>query len=259
MANDTKRGETRRKGAAAKAAAKVCISLLLLLLLYRKVDFPALRNVRAGADLRWAAPFFAIAFFNMLLSSLRWRLFLEADGLRIPVAKLFASHWIASFCNFFLPSNVGGDVYRVADIGLRSGSLVRSTASVLMDRLCGFLAMSLLGFAFPLAWIGRVPREHAPWLLVPAAFFAVFAGAFLLLVRGQLFVRGVAARAPLSVRPRIVGATEKFLASVSAGGAKAGVVAKAIGISLVFQFLVFAAIAVTGRVLRFPVPFASPR
>ena len=33
-------------------------------------------------------------------------------------------------------------------------------------------------------------------------------------------------------------------------------VAKAVALSLVFQMLVFSAIAVTGRVLRFPVPFA---
>ena len=145
----------------------------------------ALRGIRWG----WVPPFFAIAFANMGLSSVRWLLFLRADGVEVPVRKLFASHWIASFCNFFLPSNVGGDLYRIADVGRKSGSAVRGTASVFMDRLSGFLAMSLLGFVFPLAGLRFVPREHWPWLLVPVAFFLAFAGIFALVVFGQGLLR----------------------------------------------------------------------
>ena len=235
---------------------KVAVTAALLFLLYRKVDFAAFRDLFAGLDWRWVPVYFAIAFFNMYLSSLRWRLFLRADGIDVPVRKLFASHWIASFCNFFLPSTVGGDVYRMADVGAKSGSLARGTASVFMDRLCGFLAMSFLGFVFPLAGLRHVPREHWPWLLVPVAFFLAFAALFALFVRGQGLLRRLVAFAPRSVRGKAEAVSEKFLASVAAGARDPAVVAKAVAISLIFQMLVFSAIAVTGRVLRFPVPFA---
>ena len=235
---------------------KLAVTAVLLWLLYRKVDFDAFAKIFANADGRWIPAYFAIAFLNMYLSSLRWRLFLRADGIEVPVRQLFASHWIASFCNFFLPSTVGGDVYRVADVGAKSGSVARGGASVFMDRLCGFLAMSFLGFLFPLAGLRHVPREHWPWLLVPVAFFVAFAAVFVLFVRGQGLLRRLVRLAPAPVRGRIEGFTGKFLDSVAAGAARPAVVARAVAISLVFQMFVFTAIAVTGRVLRFPVPFA---
>ena len=235
---------------------KLAVTAVLLWLLYRKVDFDAFAKIFANADGRWIPAYFAIAFLNMYLSSLRWRLFLRADGIEVPVRQLFASHWIASFCNFFLPSTVGGDVYRVADVGAKSGSVARGGASVFMDRLCGFLAMSFLGFLFPLAGLRHVPREHWPWLLVPVAFFVAFAAVFVLFVRGQGLLRRLVRLAPAPVRGRIEGFAGKFLDSVAAGAARPAVVARAVAISLVFQMFVFTAIAVTGRVLRFPVPFA---
>lgn len=240
----------------AKTALKLAVTALLLFLLYRKVDGRAFAELFARLDWRWVPPFFAIAFLNMWLSSVRWRLFLRADGVEVPVRKLFASHWIASFCNFFLPSNVGGDIYRIADIGAKSGSAVRGTASVFMDRLSGFLAMSFLGFVFPLAGLRFVPREHWPWLLVPVAFFLAFLGLFLLVVFGQGFLRRIARLLPGGAGERAAALAERFLASVSAHARRPAVPLAAFGISLAFQFLVFVAIWTVGRALRIPVPFS---
>ena len=130
----------------AKTALKLAVTALLLFLLYRKVDGRAFADALRGIRWGWVPPFFAIALANMWISSLRWSLLLRSDGVDIPVRKLFASHWIASFFNFFLPSNIGGDVYRIADVGRKSGSAMGSLASVFVDRLCGFLALSLMGF-----------------------------------------------------------------------------------------------------------------
>jgi hypothetical protein len=247
---------TRRwKSVRLSSVLKAAFTVLLLVLLYRKVDFFALRRLLAGADLRYVPLFLAIATINMWISSLRWRLFLVADGLDIPVRTLFASHWIASFCNFFLPSNVGGDIYRMADIGAKSGSFERGTASVFMDRLCGFLAMSLLGFTLPLAGIRAVPARYRPWLLVPVAFFAALSAVFLVFVFKQGLVRALVAKLPPLLRKKADKPVSLFLRSVASGGAHPGVVAKALSLSVVFQLAVFAAMAATGCVLRFPIPF----
>ena len=237
-------------------AAKIAVTALLLFLLYRKVNGKAFGELFAKIDWRWPPLFFAIAFLNMGLSSVRWRLFLRADGLDVPTGKLFASHWIASFCNFFLPSNVGGDLYRIADIGAKSGSAVRGTASVFMDRLSGFLAMSFLGFAFPLVGLRFVPREHWPWLLVPVAFFLAFASLFALVVFGQGLLHRLLRLLPGHVGAKASAVADRFLASISAYARRPSVPLAAFGLSLVFQFLVFAAIWTTGRTLRIPVPFA---
>ena len=253
MTSPDKPSPTRRR---VVLAAKIAVTALLLFLLYRKVDGKAFAELFAKIDWRWPMLFFAIAFLNMGISSVRWRLFLRADNVDVPTSKLFASHWIASFCNFFLPSNVGGDLYRIADIGAKSGSAVRGTASVFMDRLSGFLAMSFLGFVFPLAGLRMVPREHWPWLLVPVAFFLVFAGLFALVVFGQGLLCRVLRLLPGRVGAKAGDIADRFLASVSAYSRRPSVPLAAFGLSILFQFLVFVAIWTAGRALRIPVPFA---
>ena len=239
-----------------KTALKAAVAATLLFLLYRKVDGRALLSLFSGMDLRWPPLFFAVAFANMYVSSVRWSLFLRAGGADVPVSALFASHWIASFCNFFLPSNVGGDIYRVADVGAKSGSAVRGTASVFMDRLSGFLAMSAMGVVFPLAGLRFVPAAQAPWLLVPPAFFLAFAAVFALFVFGQKFLRRTVACLPGRAGGKVRDVADRFLVSVSACSRRPAVLARAFALSVVFQFLVFVAIWATGRSLRIPVPFA---
>ena len=237
---------------AAKIALKLAVTALLLFLLYRKVDGRAFADALRGIRWRWVPPFFAIALANMWISSLRWSLLLRSDGVEIPVRKLFASHWIASFFNFFLPSNVGGDVYRVADVGRKSGSAVGSLASVFADRLCGFLAMSLMGFLFPLLGLRLVPPENRVLLLVPLAVFLGFLCVAALLWQ-QGIVRFFARLLPGRARERVERLLDAFFSSVGAYARRPSVLARAFGLSVAFQFLVLVAVWTVCRALAIPV------
>lgn len=239
-----------------KPALKLAFTALLLALLYRKVDGRAFGDALRGIRWAWVPGFFAIAFANMWLSSLRWRLLLRSDGVDIPACKLFASHWIASFFNFFLPSNIGGDVYRIADVGKKSGSAVGSLASVFVDRLCGFLALSLLGFAFPVLGLRLVPPEKRGLLLVPLAVFLGFLCVAALLWQ-QGFVRFCARVLPGRLRAKVEALLDTFFASVSAYLRRPRALAGAFALSLVFQLLVFVAVWCVCRALSIPVSLAE--
>ena len=240
----------------AKIALKLAVTALLLFLLYRKVDGRAFGEALRGLRWAWIPPFFAILFANMWISSLRWSLLLCSDGVDIPTRKLFASHWIASFFNFFLPSNVGGDVYRVADVGRKSGSAVGSLASVFADRLCGFLAMSLMGFLFPLLGLRLVPPENRVLLLVPLAVFLGFLCVAALLWQ-QGIVRFFARLLPGRARATVERLLDTFFASMRAYARRPRALAGAFGLSVVFQFLVLVAVWTVCRALAIPVSLAE--
>lgn len=252
------RAETGKNPAARylKLGLKAGFTILLLWLLYRKMDLQAF--VGSLRNLRWEVlPFFyAIAIGNMWISSVRWNLFLKADGVRISTSLLFRSHWISSFFNFFLPSNIGGDVYRMADIGRRSGRPVGSVASVFADRLAGFVAMSFLGFLFPLFGFSLIPPEKRILLLVPAVLFLGFLTAAFLLLQQRLlmwFLRFF----PHKAREVLIGFALRFFESIHAYAQTPAVFLKAVLLSVVFQFLVIVAVYVVGLSLRIPVSFAS--
>lgn len=233
---------------------KIVFTVLLLTLLYRKLDVDGFLTIVRGI---WVLPlggFFLICGVNMWLSSMRWGLLLRADGFDIPVRKLFVSHWIASFFNFFMPSNIGGDVYRIADITKKSGKPVNTVASVFADRLSGFVAMSSLGFVFPLIGLRHVPEEHRWKLLIPLLVFLGF-----LFVAGLLWqqkvLRFFTRFFPIRLREKVDHIMGLFLASMRQYSRDPLVLVKCLGLSLVFQFLVVVAVYCVGTALRLGIPF----
>lgn len=240
----------------AKTLLKLAFTALLLALLYRKVDGRAFGDALRGIRWAWTVPFFAILFANTALSALRWGLLLRSDGVALPTGKLVVSYWISSFFNFFLPSNIGGDVYRIADIGRKSGSAMGSLASVFVDRLCGFLALSLMGFVFPLFGLRLVPPEKRGLLLVPLAVFLGFLCVAALLWQ-QGIVRFFARTLPGRLRAKVERLLDTFFSSVSAYLRRPRALAGAFGLSLVFQFLVFVAVWTLCRALSIPVSLAE--
>ncbi len=111
-------------------AFKVLFSSTLIFLLYRKIPVDDLRDLLLEIDFRYFLPISLLLFMNTVLSALKWRLFLLADSVNIPLPTLTMTYLIGSFYNLFLPSNIGGDSYRIYDIAKKSRDGVRSAASV---------------------------------------------------------------------------------------------------------------------------------
>ncbi|HQM52366.1 MAG TPA: lysylphosphatidylglycerol synthase domain-containing protein, partial [bacterium] len=60
----------------------------------------------------WIIPILATAYLGMLISCLRWKVVLEARGIRVSVHLLIFYYTIGYFFSSFLPSMFGGDVAR---------------------------------------------------------------------------------------------------------------------------------------------------
>lgn len=81
----------------------------------------------------------------MVLASVwRWRLLLEAQRIHLSFRWLTSSFLVAAFFNNLLPSNIGGDVVRVADTARSAGSKTLAATIILVDRGIGLLGLLLI-------------------------------------------------------------------------------------------------------------------
>ena len=152
---------------------RVAISLLLMFLLYRRVDLAEVRTIFTETRLPLVLLLFAMLLLNTVISAFKWQLLLRADGIRIPLRSLVSSYLVGSFFNIFLPSNIGGDAYRIYDVAQFSKRTAHSFASVLADRLSGFVALVLLGFLFGLTGYRKLPDPEV--LAIPLLAFLALA------------------------------------------------------------------------------------
>lgn len=156
---------------------KIAVSVVLLLLLTRRIDFPVVFHDIASADRRLLL-FAAIIFFaSNLLGAVQWRALLGASGVRVSMTRTIVYYLQGLFFGLFLPANVGGDVSRVYDTTRHTGEFGGSLAATVMDRLVGFCSIGGLAVVALVLMPGRTPP---PPITLPIVGFA-FINAFVLL------------------------------------------------------------------------------
>lgn len=162
---------------------KTLISLGLLGWLFTQIDAGAVLSRLRQMDLRWAALAIALYAVMIVASAWRWQLLLETQEINATMSALTASWLVATFFNNFLPSNIGGDVVRIADTARLTASRTVAATVVLLDRALGLVALLLVaacgsvmagaaGLAVPggsYLWIAAVGMVAAgtPALFVP--------------------------------------------------------------------------------------------
>jgi uncharacterized membrane protein YbhN (UPF0104 family) len=142
MPEDTKTAHSRRP--LTFFAIKLSVSIGLLALLLSKVDIGALWASARQASAMWLIAALAVYFVNILASTWRWRVLLDAQDVQVPRQTLLSSYLVAGFFNNFLPSNIGGDVVRIRDTAKPAGSKTLATTVVLVDRGLGLIGLILV-------------------------------------------------------------------------------------------------------------------
>jgi len=160
------------------AFLKAGISLALLAVLLSRVEVSRLWIIARAASLPWLSTALALYYVMIAVSAWRWGLLLEAQGLSFPLRRLTSSFFVATFFNNFLPSNIGGDVVRIADTAPAAGSRTLATTVVLIDRGIGLLGLVLIAALGASLSVRFAAADLGP--LSPLMLWAGFAAATIL-------------------------------------------------------------------------------
>jgi len=140
------------------------ITLFAFWWVFRSVNLSALRQIFRSASIPWLSVGIAFFLIGQMGCIMRWSL-LAPRHPALTLRFLANSFFVANFFNLFLPTTVGGDVIRGYDLIKATGEWKGSLASVLADRLAGFVGF----FSFALAaWTVFPPARQDP--LVRTAF-----------------------------------------------------------------------------------------
>lgn len=120
---------------------KLTVSAGLLTWLLARADLPALAARFRDMNVAWVAAALATYGSMLWVSAWRWRLLLKVQAVDVASLTLAESFLVATFFNNFLPSNIGGDVVRIADTVPLTGSKTLATTVVLLDRFIGLVAL----------------------------------------------------------------------------------------------------------------------
>jgi uncharacterized membrane protein YbhN (UPF0104 family) len=169
-------------------AIKIAVSIVLLAVLFWKIDVTRLWALARQASVVWLLAALGIYAVSVLVSIWRWRQLLVAQHVHVRPRWLLGSFLVASFFNNFLPSNIGGDVIRISDTAKPARSKTLAATIILTDRGLGVMALVLISAlggsasqalhpaALPISplwlWAGFIGAvvASAPAVFAPAGF-----------------------------------------------------------------------------------------
>ena len=172
----------------------------LLTYLILKANPASIWDVWQHVDLRLLSLALLIQFVGVALSAAKWGMLLRARGQHLPYSWLLGSYLAGQFANNFLPTTVGGDALRITQLGRRIGSFSQASASVFLERLTGFLALSLLANIALVLTYTRISGAH----VVTQPALQLLTAGFTLAAIATLVVSVVAPALQQRLGPRVI-------------------------------------------------------
>ena len=157
-------------------------SVVLLAYLVTKIDFANLlpEHPRPSTVFFLACGLVA-AGIGIVLSAWRWQRVLAVFDTHVPLRTLVSHYFAGQFVGNVLPSTIGGDVLRVSRATTTTGSGQIAFASVVLERLTGFVALPLLTVVGFLLRPSLLDVDHA-WIALAIAGATLAALAVILVV-----------------------------------------------------------------------------
>jgi glycosyltransferase 2 family protein len=123
---------------------RVLASAAMLAFLVPRIHLASLFPSHQLSTLAWLVGGLLAFTVAVFLSTVRWGQVLEALHIPSELPPLFSHTLAGMFVSNFLPSTVGGDVLRVARLSAANGQRHTSVASVVVERLTGFLVLPFI-------------------------------------------------------------------------------------------------------------------
>lgn len=131
-------------------ALRIGLSLAMLGILIWRV--PSFEPSQVIPEMTWRTALWLsfaalLTLAGLVLSAMRWQRVLDVLGLPTRLRQLMSHYLAGQFVSNVLPTTIGGDVLRVSRLSRDTGESPRSFASVVLERLTGWLVLPVISVA----------------------------------------------------------------------------------------------------------------
>lgn len=122
----------------------IALGLLVFLIKTQLKDFSRALQIIQSGSIPFLTLSFLMHFFGILITTIRWNILLRTQKIICSNNFLLSSVLIGFFFNNFLPTSIGGDIYRIYDTSkAQNSSIPKSTSVIIVERSTGVLSASI--------------------------------------------------------------------------------------------------------------------
>ena len=170
-----------------KLILKIAVSLFFIWLIVFSVDWlEVIKNI-GKINGYYLVAYISVIILGIAVSSYKWKILADFKGIKLSFVNFFKLYLTGNFINNFMPSFIGGDVYKAYSLGKPEKKYIEASSTVVMDRITGLFGAILLALIFSLLNIREVLSSHVLIvvnLIVLGSFLAIV---FLLIIKKLSF------------------------------------------------------------------------
>jgi hypothetical protein len=155
-------------------AVRIAASIAMLAVLISRLHLSGLLPARHHSAVAFLLIALMVTLTGIILSALRWQRVLVALELPTRVRTAINLYLAGLFVGNFLPSTVGGDVVRISRLARLNGERTGPFASVVLERLTGWLVLPVITLAALLANPGLLHLGPATRLAIAVSLVTLF-------------------------------------------------------------------------------------
>ncbi|MBU8870463.1 MAG: flippase-like domain-containing protein [Gemmatimonadales bacterium] len=160
---------------------KIAVSAALIGFLLSRLSLEEIRLAMGSPRWGWLFAAFVVYGLSAFGGALQWAWILRVAGLRTPGREIRRLYFIGLFFNNFLPANVGGDAWKIVDLGRQEHRSLGVFCATLLDRLIGLGALAGLAvLVLAVASAASIPLPTISLLMIPVLVLLAGGLAFLL-------------------------------------------------------------------------------
>lgn len=169
---------------------KILISIGLIGFLFYKIPASDILGVLRGASIPWFLLALFIGLVGFIVSAFKLFILLRLKNPRIAFSSVLRAYYVGFFFNNFMPTSIGGDVFKANELRKNDLSLEDVSAAVFLERFCGIfiIALLLLFFSLPGFDMFSVLRiEGVEFILLAIAGGLIGAASLIYFYRQRIF------------------------------------------------------------------------
>jgi glycosyltransferase 2 family protein len=166
-----------------KLLTKIAVSAILFWFLLQKVNLADMANKLQSLDSKVIPFVFMLIALNYAVSSARWYILLhKSDKEKVSLGYLITLYFTGSFFNNFMPTSIGGDVYKVVKLGTKIQNKSQAFAATFTERFLGVVALIVISILGAIKLYGYLAA-----IVFVLFILAVIVGYFVLKVMSSKF------------------------------------------------------------------------
>jgi len=168
---------------------KIAISLALIVLLSRVVDFSEALSILPSIQLIYLFIIFFLIFLDRLVMSIKWNILLRAKNIHVPLFEVVKIYYIGNFLGSFLPATVGVDIARGWRLSRYEPDLTKIASSIIIERVLGFVVLSVFSLAAVTVLLAHVDTDLSNMAWVNLSAFLIVSAVFGVSISKRMRIR----------------------------------------------------------------------